>query len=63
MALFVPGLIMGTSHRSVRNKDFRKHQDNLRRYNLLNIIRYISIISVSYILLIIFRVYHICNFN
>ena len=41
---------MGTSHRSVRNKDFRKHQDNLRHSNLLNISRYISIISVSYIL-------------
>ena len=55
--------IMGTSHWSVRNKDLRKHQDNLKHSNLLNISRYISIISVSYMLWIIFRMYHICNFN
>ena len=61
MALFGHGFIMGTSHRSVRNKDFRKHQYNLKHSNLLNIIRYLSITSVSYILLIIFLMYHVCN--
>ena len=60
------GLILTWSHNGDFSSDceksrFQKNQYNLKHSKLLNIICYIYITSVPYILCIIFLMYHICN--